>query len=370
MRSFLCVISLFLPVVVFAQSASIDISGQLNSRFSRKHIYFMADHTDSAAIDTNGQFSCRIHIKSPQLVLFWTDDSRMFGFWGTGGRLTMEIEEYLPEKHTSDNKPLLKILSLRGPQETNTWYAIFKADQQQRQQHNFFSRNGRDSIGRAIYPLVSAFVKKHPASALSPFLLNNSPIPYPLKQPLVALLKKNPHKDEVKSLHAQLGREQLAYYRKKMPNFRLPDSSGNTIELYNIHQPYILLHFWGAFCGPCRLENPYVRELYASRRAKGLELIGISLDESREDWTMAIRRDSLNFPNVSDLKGFQSTIARQASLEYVPSNILLDSNYHIIAVDAMVQEMALYLDKPELLNRKRSSLALAPKQALQQNRLQ
>ncbi|MDE3250327.1 MAG: hypothetical protein KGO82_16820 [Bacteroidota bacterium] len=85
---------------------------------------------------------------------------------------------------------------------------------------------------------------------------------------------------------------------------------------------------------------------------------------------MAIRRDSLNFPNVSDLKGFQSTIARQASLEYVPSNILLDSNYHIIAVDAMVQEMALYLDKPELLNRKRSSLALAPKQALQQNRLQ
>ena len=79
-----------------------------------------------------------------------------------------------------------------------------------------------------------------------------------------------------------------------------------------------LVDFWASWCGPCRREMPHVKKLYADFHSKGLEIVGVSFDESKEAWTGAIASMGLKWPQLSDRQGWQtkpdSSTASAASL--------------------------------------------------------
>ena len=64
--------------------------------------------------------------------------------------------------------------------------------------------------------------------------------------------------------------------------------------------------------------------LYAQYHAKGLEIIGISLDEEREAWLKAIKDLNISWPQISDLKGWNSSAAVQFNVRAIPQIIILD----------------------------------------------
>jgi peroxiredoxin len=114
------------------------------------------------------------------------------------------------------------------------------------------------------------------------------------------------------------------------PEIALPDPEGNIIKLSSFRGSYVLIDFWAAWCGPCRKENPNILKLYKKYHDKGFEVYGVSLDKNKEDWLQAIEKDGLIWPQVSDLKYFQSIAVQDYNIGQIPFNYLIDREGNII----------------------------------------
>jgi thiol-disulfide isomerase/thioredoxin len=111
------------------------------------------------------------------------------------------------------------------------------------------------------------------------------------------------------------------------------------VSLSSFKGKYVLIDFWASWCGPCRAENPNVVKAYNKFHARNFEIISVSLDEKKEPWVKAIEKDGMPWTHVSDLKGWQNSVAVQYAVTAVPQNFLLDPNGIIIAKNLRGEEL-------------------------------
>lgn len=144
--------------------------------------------------------------------------------------------------------------------------------------------------------------------------------------------------------------EQAESAAQKMYDFTMPDPDGQMLTMSNIvgANRYTLIDFWASWCGPCRVELPNVQSAYERFHPQGLEVVGVSLDNDRDAWTGCIESMQLAWPNVSDLKGWESAAARLYRIDAIPSNVLVDSTGTIVATD--LRGAALHSKLAELFN--------------------
>lgn len=117
------------------------------------------------------------------------------------------------------------------------------------------------------------------------------------------------------------------------PAFTLSSPEGKSIELASFKGKYVLIDFWASWCAPCRAENPNVVLAYARFKKKNFEIIGVSLDENKDQWLAAIKKDKLGWTHVSDLDGWNSKVVSLYNIRSIPSNVLVDPEGKIIAKD-------------------------------------
>lgn len=68
----------------------------------------------------------------------------------------------------------------------------------------------------------------------------------------------------------------------KFIDFELKSITGDHFKLSNLKGKIIIIDFWASWCVPCRLGIPFLSELYDSYKEKGVEIIGINLDNKLE----------------------------------------------------------------------------------------
>jgi peroxiredoxin len=114
------------------------------------------------------------------------------------------------------------------------------------------------------------------------------------------------------------------------PDFTMNDPEGKPIQLSSLRGKVVMIDFWASWCAPCRQENPNVVALYNKYHDKGFEILGVSLDRTKEDWTKAIADDKLIWLHVSDLQFWQNEVARLYGVNSIPQTFLIDKEGKII----------------------------------------
>lgn len=115
------------------------------------------------------------------------------------------------------------------------------------------------------------------------------------------------------------------------PDFTLNTPEGQPLSMHSIKGKVKIIDFWASWCGPCRGENPNVVKIYNEFHPKGLEILGVSLDNSKEAWLKAIEEDKLTWNHVSDLKGWGNEAAQLYAVNGIPHMVVLDENNVIVA---------------------------------------
>lgn len=115
------------------------------------------------------------------------------------------------------------------------------------------------------------------------------------------------------------------------PDFTMNDSLDNPVTLSSQFGNYLLIDFWASWCGPCRMENPHMVEIYNKYHEQGYDVFGVSLDRDRDKWLAAIEKDQLTWNHVTDLGFWNNAAAKLYGVSSIPHTVLIDPNGKIIA---------------------------------------
>jgi peroxiredoxin len=124
-------------------------------------------------------------------------------------------------------------------------------------------------------------------------------------------------------------------YGMKFTELEMNDLEGKPVKLsqWAGKGNCVLIDFWASWCGPCRQEMPNVVANYKKYHDKGFEIVGVSFDSKGDAWKKAVSELGMTWPQMSDLKGWESAGAKAYGITSIPASVLLDAEGKIIGMN-------------------------------------
>lgn len=127
---------------------------------------------------------------------------------------------------------------------------------------------------------------------------------------------------------------------QQAPDFTLSDLAGKPVNLSSLKGKYVVVDFWASWCTPCRAANQKIKPIYGKYKDKGFDMISISMDDKKELWQAAVKKDGLPWIQVSELTGIkESAVAKQYSVTSLPTVFLLDKTGKVVAQNISEKEL-------------------------------
>ncbi len=148
------------------------------------------------------------------------------------------------------------------------------------------------------------------------------------------------------SLRFMFGSPTAAAERGSANDFSLPTLDGRTWNLADHRGRVVLVNFWATWCPPCRMETPDLVSLQSDYKTRGLDIVGVNMDEDQSAVGPFVARYRINYPVVLPRQPF----ALGDQIEALPTSILLDRNGRVARrYVGMISEAAVRADIDKLL---------------------
>ncbi|GAB4369872.1 MAG: hypothetical protein Kow0042_11820 [Calditrichia bacterium] len=112
------------------------------------------------------------------------------------------------------------------------------------------------------------------------------------------------------------------------PDFVLYNQDGEKIALSDYKGKVVIVDFWATWCGPCRMEIPGFVKLRKKYHQKGMEIIGISLDQP--GWQVVkpfMDQYKINYPIVL---GNQKVVMDYGGIRGIPTTFIINREGEIV----------------------------------------
>ncbi|MEO8254596.1 MAG: TlpA disulfide reductase family protein [Flavobacterium sp.] len=124
---------------------------------------------------------------------------------------------------------------------------------------------------------------------------------------------------------------------KPSPKFvNYENNNGGTTSLDDLKGKYVYLDIWATWCGPCKAEIPFLKEVEKKYHGKNIEFVSISLDEKKNytKWKTMIKDKELSGIQLLADNNFLSSFVEDYKIEGIPRFILIDPQGNIVDADA------------------------------------
>jgi peroxiredoxin len=111
-----------------------------------------------------------------------------------------------------------------------------------------------------------------------------------------------------------------------LPEIRLPDMAGDTVNLTDFGGKYVLLCFWASGDENSVRQNLELKKVYPKYRNRGFEIVQVSFDNSKDAWRRAVRYDELPWVSLIDTRYPNSIIAGNYNITSIPTNYLISKD--------------------------------------------
>lgn len=108
------------------------------------------------------------------------------------------------------------------------------------------------------------------------------------------------------------------------PMFNVADFQGKPVDLSKYKGSIVVLDFWATWCDPCIREFPKLKNVYSKFKDKGVQFIGISLDDDIENLRGFVKHEEVKWPQVFDGKRWKGLIPSLYSIQIIPTMVVLD----------------------------------------------
>lgn len=110
-------------------------------------------------------------------------------------------------------------------------------------------------------------------------------------------------------------------------NFTLPGIDGKPLSLSEFRGKYVVLDFWGTWCGWCIKGMPKMKEYYSKYSGK-LEIIGIDCEEDEQTWKDGVKQLALPWKHV--IAGSDGSLQRMFGVQGYPTKVIIDPQGHVV----------------------------------------
>ena len=162
------------------------------------------------------------------------------------------------------------------------------------------------------------------------------------KQAAERALASASHAELIPATAGDVPQSQTSLIGKPAPDFVLQDVSGKTVALSSFKGKPLLINFWATWCGPCKIETPWLIELQKEYASKGFEVIGIStegedlkpddkegFDRQKAAIAKFIKEEQMQYPV---LVNGDSLVGPYGGLDAMPTSVYVDPEGKVVAV--------------------------------------